>query len=88
MCMLVIRCESFHKIGWTISISSRLRDLSIGNPFELTLVHLFSFTNARAVETALHQAFSSKRIRGEWFNLSSRARSSTNVCWERRRVHG
>ena len=67
----IIKCEAFHKIGWTISIAARLRDLSVGNPFELTLVQLFSFTNARAVETVLHQAFSSKRVRGEWFTLDS-----------------
>lgn len=43
----------------------RCKDLQVGNPYPLTVLHYFR--TVRALEVELHSVLSAYRIRGEWF---------------------
>lgn len=58
------------KIGSSVSVSARLRQLQCANPGLLSLLHAFPSANALQDELALHDAFAHKRIRNEWFALT------------------
>lgn len=54
------------KIGVAKDVEARLRDLQVGNPFELRVVG--QIPNAgQALERRLHSLLERHRIRGEWF---------------------
>ena len=56
---LIMNTNFEYKIGMTKkSVSDRVKQLQTGNSGELK------------IETSLHNFFSYKRIRGEWFNLN------------------
>ena len=55
----------YTKIGKTININNRLKDLSVSN-INLRLVYITDKNN----ELFYHKKFKNKRISGEWFNLS------------------
>lgn len=55
----------FVKIGWAIEPARRLLELATGNPVELVL--LGSTPGTRKLERALHLAFATSRVQGEWF---------------------
>jgi hypothetical protein len=58
------------KIGRTDDdISTRLSQLQVGNPSELTLCKIIE-CDSRNMEKKLHERFADKHIRGEWFNIS------------------
>lgn len=60
------------KIGIARDPSLRVLELQIGNPTELQLVRWFPMPSravARAVERAFHEVQSSKRLKGEWFDM-------------------
>lgn len=59
------------KIGSSLSVSNRIRQLQCANPGQLTLLHQFPSENAQQDEFALHNKFAHKRVRGEWFSLDS-----------------
>ena len=59
-----------YKIGVTYDVRKRLSILQTGNAFELSIVYELKTKNARETESHLHRRFASKRIRGEWFELS------------------
>jgi hypothetical protein len=69
--LYLIKCQQFYKIGVANDVESRLAQLSTGNPFELKVLAVYGFDNAEPIERALHQKFSSKRERGEWFFFGS-----------------
>lgn len=61
-----------YKIGRSTNVANRIRDLSVGFPFELTLVHVIEcpeHDHARA-EAYLHDLFAHRRVKGEWFSLT------------------
>jgi len=60
---------NIYKIGNTTDLDKRMSELLISNPFvQLYMtIELFGF---ELVEKMLHKAFLSKRIAGEWFNLT------------------
>lgn len=67
--LYIISCKDNYKIGVTNDVNSRVAQLAVGNPFKLKVIDIFEFPNASCVESALHQKFESKVIRGEWFEL-------------------
>ena len=67
--LYLIKCQQFYKIGIANDVESRLAQLSTGNPFQLQLINVYGFENAEVVEKAIHQRFSSDRVRGEWFEI-------------------
>ena len=60
-----------YKIGISDSIPKRGMQLSTLSPENLELIHSIKATSPKAVERFLHDKFNSKRIQGEWFNLST-----------------
>jgi len=68
----VVRCESYHKIGISDNIHRRLKQLDAASPFELELIHVIRSPFARELEKELHDRYSAKRVKGEWFELEPR----------------
>ena len=60
---------SMFKIGYSTNLNKRLESLQIGNPF-LLCVYKTIENVSRKIETHLHQFFSDKHIRGEWFAIT------------------
>jgi hypothetical protein len=58
------------KIGIAREPLKRLRDLQVANPVELRLLAVTD--GGRAAEVMLHRTFRESRVRGEWFEMSSR----------------
>ena len=60
------------KIGMSRSDPhARLKSIQTGNPRRLGFRLLLEVSDAAAAERKLHRRFASKRLHGEWFNLSS-----------------
>jgi hypothetical protein len=66
----LIECSGYYKIGIASDVERRLAELQTGNPADLTIDTCYEFSNVQAVETVLHQKYSAKRRRGEWFELT------------------
>ena len=69
--LYVIECAEFVKIGISVSVRSRLKDLQASNPMELTLTRIYTKTehggSIRKAEQRLHRLFKKYHVRGEWF---------------------
>ena len=66
-----IEGEKLHKIGFTKrAIEKRLKEFKTGNAADLYLVDSFTSKWGTKIESSLHRIFRSKRVRGEWFNLT------------------
>lgn len=58
----------FHKIGFSNKPSAREKTLQSDNPL---IVMVGSWPGVKKNERELHECFADKRIRGEWFDLTS-----------------
>ncbi len=58
------------KIGVAKEPAKRLRDLQVGHPRALRLVHVAACAEARVVERAAHERLSASRASGEWFDVT------------------
>jgi len=71
------------KVGYATDLSGRLSALQTGSPLPLSILWRKRVPAAPAVEAALHRRFSSKRVRGEWFDLGpDAARMVSEACEE------
>ena len=62
--------EKVYKIGVTQkNISERIKELDTGNPKEIRVVSEYITEYPFAVESFLHNVYSFKREKGEWFKL-------------------
>jgi len=62
---------ALHKIGITSrTVASRIKQVEQDCGKKLTCAWSLFVDDAAALESQLHNAFSEKRIKGEWFNLS------------------
>lgn len=59
------------KIGIAFDVEYRLSFLNTASPVELTLLFWVDTDEARGLEKSLHHLFKTKRVRGEWFRLTS-----------------
>jgi hypothetical protein len=59
-----------YKIGRTVSVGSRERQLSIKIPVPPTTIHSIETDDPPGVEAYWHKRFENKRGEGEWFDLS------------------
>ena len=79
--LYLITCQNLYKIGVANDVFSRLASLQTGNPFPLSISACYEFNNAEVVERALHEKYSGRRMRGEWFDLSQRdIRQLETIC--------
>lgn len=62
--------NGMYKIGITTRKSTkRLKELQTGNAEEIRVVSEFKSEYFRKIENTLHRRYTSKRMKGEWFNL-------------------
>lgn len=62
----------FVKVGYSEGLLSRIRDVQTGCPVpisDVSYVRLFSATQARSVEAAIHLLMAEFRSSGEWFRF-------------------
>ncbi|MGL6198686.1 MAG: GIY-YIG nuclease family protein [Lachnospiraceae bacterium] len=59
------------KIGCTANLEQRIRALSSMSPCKLELIHAIRSDEHYKLERKFHEEFESKRIHGEWFDLSA-----------------
>lgn len=63
--------ETLYKIGYTRrSVEKRVKEFKTGNASNLEILEIFQSEWGTKVEALLHKKFNSKRINGEWFDLS------------------
>ncbi len=64
---------SLHKVGITNSLPRRLRQIQTGNDKPLSLIGYIEYdtrTEARTEERRIHKLWQTKRLAGEWFDLT------------------
>lgn len=61
--------NQMHKIGVSMNIQRRLKQLQTGNPTDLQLVSYFQSDQPFKIEQMLHNKLKQKRFNNEWFVL-------------------
>ena len=59
-----------YKIGLTRKADKRPKQIGLLLPFETQCIHQVAVVDCAAAEKAIHSRYASKRINGEWFNLT------------------
>jgi hypothetical protein len=79
---LIINEEGKYKIGFSSrEIKKRIKELQTGSHSAMHVVQEYESDNARQIETIMHRSLRSKRISGEWFELTDEeALDFTNRC--------
>lgn len=68
----ILKSDSgFTKIGRTTDINNRMATFSVKLPYQVEFEHVIRTNNCVLLEAYLHGSFESKRIDGEWFDLSN-----------------
>lgn len=67
----LMKSGRFYKIGKTISVGMRERQLQIQLPEEARTVHTIKTDDPSGIEAYWHRRFEAKRKNGEWFELSA-----------------
>jgi predicted GIY-YIG superfamily endonuclease len=62
---------NFFKIGYSKKLLTRLKNIQVGNPFQVTLVHRIFTLNAIELERALHDYYVNHLVKGEWYEMTS-----------------
>lgn len=76
--------EKQYKIGYTKRpVEERIKEFKTGNSNDLEIISIFESKWAVKIESYLHRLFKSKRIKGEWFNLSNDDIKSFHECCEK-----
>jgi len=65
----VVEGGGYYKIGLSNDVDRRLTQLAVQPPFELTVIHIIETDDMFGLEAELHEVFTDKRVRGEWFEL-------------------
>ncbi len=67
----LIKSGRFYKIGKTVSVGMRERQLQIQLPQQARTVHTIKTDDPSGIEAYWHRRFEAKRKNGEWFDLSA-----------------
>lgn len=67
----LFRFGRFYKIGRSVSVGQRQRQLQIQLPEKLKTVHAIRTDDPIGIEAYWHKRFENKRKNGEWFDLSA-----------------
>ena len=65
--LYVLKCGDLYKIGVTNNIARRVKTLQIGNPKPISVEYIEERYKPHKAEHYLHQQFSTRRVKGEWF---------------------
>lgn len=69
-CVYLVKYDKYYKIGISTSPMTRLKEFT-KLPYELEVITFGYVQDAYKEENYLHEKYADKRIRGEWFKLSS-----------------
>lgn len=58
------------KIGISIDVKRRMKELQRKSPLEIKLIRAWRGHDYEYAESSLHYLFKNRRIRGEWFRLT------------------
>ena len=58
------------KIGFTSNLTKRLQSLKVTSPYGLDLIGRILSPEPKELESKLHKRLKSKRLNGEWFDIS------------------
>jgi len=66
-----INGHKLHKIGYTRrTVEKRVKEFKTGNASEFEIVETFHSKWGTKIESQLHKIYSTKKMSGEWFELS------------------
>ncbi len=68
----IVHAAGLHKIGWSEDPEQRVRDMQVGSPLPLNLVHVYPCPSYEVfkVERHAHRALAEFHVRGEWHDCS------------------
>jgi len=66
----LIAGRDYYKIGQTMYLEKRVKSISRTLPFDVTIVHKIKTNNRFKLEKEMHNEFSNKNVKGEWFDLN------------------
>lgn len=61
--------EGFVKIGRSKDPEQRLQEIQTSSPYDLWIIAQFPVDNSNTVEGQLHDRFSDRNVRGEWYEF-------------------
>ena len=67
----LIQFGAEHKIGTSNNVERRFRQLKTQMPYEGKIIHTIVTGDPMGIESYWHKYFSAKRLKGEWFKLST-----------------
>lgn len=67
----LLQCLNRYKIGRGKDVAQRVKQIQTNAPYEVRHIHTITTDNAARLEALLHVRFASKRVLGEWFELSA-----------------
>lgn len=65
------KCGEYYKIGKSVDFPQRKIQLATQLPHPFEVVHLLTVNDPVAVEHYYHRLFKTKRLNGEWFDLTA-----------------
>lgn len=66
----ILECDNLYKIGYTVNIQKRLKELTTGNPITINIIYTYHSEFAVKIEGYFHRMFKLKQIKNEWFDLT------------------
>jgi hypothetical protein len=67
----LLKSGRYYKIGRSISVGQRERQLAIQLPEKVGTIHSIRTDDPAGIEAYWHKRFEAKRMNGEWFNLNA-----------------
>jgi hypothetical protein len=67
----LFKSGQYHKVGRSDELERRVNEVGVRLPEPLTVVHSIRTDDPSGIEAYWHRRFADRRVRGEWFKLSS-----------------
>ena len=71
----LMRCEQYHKIGYSNDPRKRQMSMQVGCPFDICIVSMFETLTPIWDESYLHELLQPHKYKGEWFRLPPEMRN-------------